>query len=633
MCGIVGMVDLRGRSEMDRGLLSRMNDRQLHRGPDEGGVHLEPGVGLGHRRLSIIDLSSGQQPLYNEDHSVVVVYNGEIYNFPGLSDELQRLGHSFRTHCDTEVIVHAWEEWGADCVHRFRGMFAFALWDRNRQTLFLARDRMGIKPLHYTLLANGHLIFGSELKALLVHPELQRKLDPRAVEDYFAYGYIPEPKTILRDVYKLPAGYRMELNLREPMGRLPDPERYWDIPFEAHPGLSRKQAEEELIERLQEAVRIRMISEVPLGAFLSGGVDSSAVVAMMAEQSQEPINTCSISFGDPSFNESDYAEQVAKQYGARHRVEQVDAHEFSLMDRLGEVYDEPYADSSALPTYRVCELAHQQVTVALSGDGGDENFAGYSRYRWHQAEDRLRLGPLALRQPLFGLMGALYPRGQWLPKPLRARATLRAMSRDSVEGYREIISFLNDSQRQALFSQNLKQDLQGYHAKEVLAGHAANAPTDDPLSKILYLDMKTYLVDDILTKVDRASMAHSLEVRVPLLDHKFVEWASGIPSAWKLHKGEGKHLFKKSLESHLPDDILYRPKQGFAIPVAKWFRGPLKSHLQQRILGPGLLETGLFEEQALKRLVEDHVSGRRDVSMPLWALSMFESFLRRVQVD
>ena len=633
MCGIVGIVDLRGRAEMDRDLLERMNDRQLHRGPDEGGVHLEPGVGLGHRRLSIIDLSSGQQPLYNEDHSVVVVYNGEIYNFADLSDELQKLGHTFRTHCDTEVIVHAWEQWGADCVHRFRGMFAFVLWDRNRKTLFLARDRMGIKPLHYALLPNGHLIFGSELKALLVHPKLCRQIDPRAVEDYFAYGYIPEPKTILRGVHKLPAGYRMELDLREPMQHLPDPQQYWDVPFEIHQGLTPAQAEEELIERLREAVRIRMIAEVPLGAFLSGGVDSSAIVAMMAGQSRDPINTCSISFGDPSFNESAYAEQVARQYGTRHRVEQVDAHEFSLMDRLGEIYDEPYADSSALPTYRVCELAHQQVTGALSGDGGDENFAGYSRYRWHQEEDRLRAGPLALRQPLFGLLGSLYPQGRWLPKPLRAKATLLAMSKDSVEGYREIISFFNDAERNSLFSGNLKQQLQGYHAKEVLAHHAANAPTDDPLSKILYLDMKTYLVDDILTKVDRVSMAHSLEVRVPLLDHKFVEWASGIPSEWKLKGDEGKHIFKSALRSHLSDDILYRPKQGFAIPVADWFRGPLKGHLEARILGPELLDTGLFEEQALKSLVSDHLAGRRDVSMPLWALSMFESFVRRMELD
>ncbi len=629
MCGIVGIFDTRGEMGIDRDLLDRMNDRQLHRGPDEGGLHLEPGVGLGHRRLSIIDLSSGQQPLFNEDNSVVVVYNGEIYNFPELSEQLQQAGHVFRTHCDTEVIVHAWEQWGEHCVQHFRGMFAFAIWDRNQRTLFLARDRMGIKPLHYAMLDGGQLIFASELKSLLLHPALSRDLDPRAVEDYFAYGYIPAPKTILKQVHKLEPGHVIKIVRGQTKEVVP--RQYWDIPFDMHPPADEASIEEELVERLREAVRIRMVADVPLGAFLSGGVDSSAVVAMMAELNDKPVNTCSISFGDPAFNESSYADQIAQQFGTQHTVEQVDAHEFSLLDRLGEVYDEPYADSSALPTYRVCELAHRQVKVALSGDGGDENFAGYTRYRWHMDEDRMRhIAPLGLRKPLFGFLGSVYPAARNWPKPLRARATFRALSKDSVDGYREIISFIDDQERAALFSDGFKCELQGYRSAEVLRRHADAAPTDDPLLKILYMDMKTYLVDDILTKVDRASMAHSLEVRVPLLDHKFVEWASGIPAHMRLRAGEGKHIFKKAMEPHLPNDILYRPKQGFAIPVAKWFRNELRDHLKNRILGSGLEELGIFNPQTLQTLVNDHLDGRRDLSNTLWALSMFESFQRRV---
>ncbi|MEO6697224.1 MAG: asparagine synthase (glutamine-hydrolyzing), partial [Gammaproteobacteria bacterium] len=325
MCGIVGLFDTRAQRETDRVLLERMNQSQFHRGPDEGGMHFEPGLGLGHRRLSIIDLSSGQQPLFNEDGSVVVVFNGEIYNFPDLMEELKNLGHTFRTHCDTEVIVHAWEQWGEACVQRFRGMFAFGLWDRNRHTLFLARDRLGVKPLYYAVLPDGTFLFGSELKSLLVHPGLQRELDPFAIEEYFAYGYVPEPRTIFKHALKLSPGHTLTLQRGQP---LPQPKQYWDIAFKTGPAISEQDAREELVGRLREAVKIRLISEVPLGAFLSGGVDSSAVVAMMAGLSTEPVNTCSISFGDPAFNESAYAQQVADRYHTRHRVEQVDKDDF-----------------------------------------------------------------------------------------------------------------------------------------------------------------------------------------------------------------------------------------------------------------------------------------------------------------
>ena len=410
MCGIVGVMDLRGRSEIPRALLSRMNETQVHRGPDASGLHLEPGLGLGHRRLSIIDLSTGQQPLYNEDRTVCVVYNGEIYNYRELIGELAPLGHVFRTRSDTEVIVHAWEEWGEACVERFRGMFAFALWDKNRDTLFLARDRLGVKPLYYALLG-GTFIFGSELKALLAHPAFARELDPLAIEDYFAFGYIPEPRTIYKSARKLPPAHVLTVRRGE---ALPEPREYWDVRFTLDNPIGEREAEHELVARLQESVRLRMISDVPLGAFLSGGVDSSAVVATMAGVSEEPVNTCSIAFRDPAYDESKYAEQVAKRYRTNHFVERVDSDDFDLIDVLARIYDEPYADSSAIPTYRVCQLARKHVTVALSGDGGDESFGGYRRYRLHLAEERVRaMLPLSMRRSVFGLLGRAYPKLDW----------------------------------------------------------------------------------------------------------------------------------------------------------------------------------------------------------------------------
>ena len=429
MCGIVGLFDTRGKREIDRQLLGRMNQTQVHRGPDEGELYTEPGMGFGHRRLSIMDVSSGQQPLFNEDGSVVVVFNGEIYNFQELATELTALGHIFRTHCDTEVIVHAWEQWGEHCVDRFRGMFAFGLWDRNQQTLFLARDRLGIKPLYYSLLEDGTFIFSSELKALLIHPDFIREMDPHAIEDYFAYGYIPEPKTIFRQAFKLSPAHILRLHSGQ---SVPQPRAYWDVPFATCESISMQEAEEELIVRLRESVKIHLMTEVPLGAFLSGGVDSSAVVAMMANLMEEPVNTCSISFGDPAFNESQYAQKVADRYHTQHNVGQVDQDDFDLIDKLATLYDEPFADSSAMPTYRVCELARKRVTVALSGDGGDENLAGYRRYRWHLYEERMRsMLPLGFRKPLFGLLGNLYPKADWAPKVLRAKSTLEALARDS----------------------------------------------------------------------------------------------------------------------------------------------------------------------------------------------------------
>jgi asparagine synthase (glutamine-hydrolysing) len=628
MCGITGIFDTQGVRDLERAVLHRMNSSQLHRGPDEGSMHLEPGLGLGHRRLSIIDIATGQQPLYNEDGSVCVIFNGEIYNYQALIPELQALGHHFHTKSDTECIVHAWESWGEDCVKRFRGMFAFALWDRRQQTLFLARDRLGVKPLHYALLDDGQLLFGSELKSLLAHGGLRREIDPLAVEEYFALGYVAEPRSIFKQARKLPPAHTLTVKRGQP---LPPTRPYWDVRFTLDNPISAEDAQVELLHRLRESVRLRMISEVPLGAFLSGGVDSSAVVATMADVSDGPVNTCSIGFDDPQFNESAFAQQVADRYRTRHHVETVASDDFDLIDTLARLYDEPYADSSAIPTFRVCQLARKQVTVALSGDGGDESFGGYRRYRLHMMEERMRSAlPSQLRRPLFGLLGMVYPKADWAPRVLRAKTTFQGMARSSVEAYFHSVSILRGTMREQLFSPAFKRELAGYDAQQVFEEHAERAGTDDALGLIQYLDLKTYLVGDINTKVDRASMAHSLEVREPLMDHELVEWLATLPSSLKVRGNEGKWLLKKAMEPALPDEVLYRPKMGFAVPLARWFRGPLKARVRDAVLGERLASTGWFDRRYLEQLIDEHQSGARDHSAPLWTLLMFEAFLRNV---
>ena len=434
MCGITGFCDLAGRREPDQALLRRMNETQRHRGPDGSGEYFAPGIALGHRRLSIIDLQTGQQPLYNEDRSVVVIFNGEIYNYQSLIPQLQALGHVFHTRSDTEVIVHAWEAWGEACVERFRGMFAFALWDSNSETLFLARDRLGVKPLYYAMLPDGHIVFGSELKSVVRHPAVSREIDPCAVEEYFSLGYAAEPRTIFKSVAKLSPGHTLTLRRGSPPA---GPRQYWDVRFTLDQRIDLPEAMAELDRRLEESVRLRMIADVPLGAFLSGGVDSSVVVATMARLSPDPVNTCSMSFDDPAFDESRYAQLVASRYGTRHFSERVASDDFDLIDQLAAIYDEPYADSSAIPTYRVCQLARKQVKVALSGDGGDESFGGYRRYRMHCAEERLRsLMPLALRRPVFGTLGRLYPKADWAPRIFRAKTTFQALAQTAAQAER-----------------------------------------------------------------------------------------------------------------------------------------------------------------------------------------------------
>lgn len=628
MCGIVGIVDLELRREISRQMLMRMNDAQHHRGPDDGGYHIAPGVGLGHRRLSIIDLSTGKQPLYNEDGSVVVVFNGEIYNYQELISELTQLGHLFKTRSDTEVIVHAWEAWGVECLARFRGMFAFALWDANKETLFVARDRLGVKPLFYSILPDNTLLFGSELKALLAHGGISTELDPCAIEEYFALGYVPEPRTIFAGTAKLEAGHYLELRRGQARAK---PTRYWDVHFTGDLKISEEDALRELDDRLKQSVRLRMISEVPLGAFLSGGVDSSAVVATMAQLVDSPVNTCSIAFSDPRFDESRYAQSVASLYRTRHFCEQVETDDFGLIDVLSQTYDEPYADSSAIPTYRVCQLARRHVTVALSGDGGDESFGGYRRYRLHVGEEKLRRAlPLEMRRAVFGFLGQIYPKADWAPRMFRAKSTFEALARDSVQAYFHGMSILRDPMRERLFTGQFRKTLGGYNAVEVFRQHAARSETTDPLSLVQYLDLHTYLVGDINTKVDRASMAHSLEVREPLMDHLLVEWLASLPSSLKVRDGEGKYLLKKAMEPLLPREVLYRPKMGFAVPLASWFRGPLREQVRAALLGERLADTGAIDTRYVRELIEDHEAGRRDYSASIWTLLMFERFLRNV---
>jgi len=627
MCGIAGLFDTRDKRDFAPKLMERINNVQAHRGPDELGLHLEPGLAFGHRRLSVIDLSTGQQPLFNEDHTVAIVFNGEIYNYQALTTELKALGHVFRTRSDTEVIIHAWEAWGEACVQRLRGMFAFAVWDRNQQTLFLARDRLGVKPMFYALLNDGCFIFGSELKVITAHPAFVRTIDPLAVEEYFALGYVADPRCIYAGAHKLAPAHT--LTLRHGQG-LPEPKPYWDVTFTQDNPISAEDAVHELRARLDESVRLRLMAEVPLGAFLSGGVDSSAVVATMASVSSTQVRTCAIGFDDPKFNESAFAQQVAERYHTDHHLEIVKSDDFDLIDTLARLYDEPFADSSAIPTYRVCQLARKHVTVALSGDGGDESFGGYRRYRLHAAEERARnMVPLGLRQPLFGTLGHLFPKLDWAPRMFRAKTTLQALALDSTQAYLHSVSVLRSDERETLYSSGFKRTLAGYRAQEVFKHHAARANTTDALALVQYLDYKTWLVGDINTKVDRASMAHSLEVREPLMDHQLIEWLATLPSELKIKGQEGKWLLKKAFEPSLPNDVLYRPKMGFSVPLAKWLRGPLRDRLQQAVLGPQLEATGYFNPDTLQTMVRQHLSGQRDHSAPLWTLLMFDAFLRQ----
>jgi asparagine synthase (glutamine-hydrolysing) len=629
MCGISGVFSFNDDYVVDIEMLKSMNNAQAHRGPNDQGYYINSGVGLGHRRLSVIDLAGGHQPIFNEDESVVVVFNGEIFNHHDITKVLKEKGHVFKTNSDTETIVHAWEEWGVECLQHFRGMFAFILWDNNKHELFVARDRLGVKPLHYSLLSNGSVIFGSELKVLRQHPLCSKAVNPHAIEDFLTFGYVPDPKCIFSDIFKLEAGFYLHLK----QGSVPSkitPIQYWDLPWQATEELTETEVEAELISRLKEAVNIRLESEVPLGAFLSGGVDSGAIVAMMSQVQDNPVNTCSIGFDVPEFNETDFAKLVADRYKTNHSVEVVNHEDFDLIDKLIDIYDEPYADSSALPTYRVCELARKHVTVALSGDGGDELFAGYRRYRLHMAEQKLRDKiPLSIRKPLFGFLGKVYPKLDWAPQFLRAKTTFQSLSMSNSEAYLNSMSKLRLDERNKLYSKIFSDKLAGYRSSEVFKETLNGKTFADPLKEAQYLDYKTWITGDINTKVDRASMAHGLEVRSPLLDHKFIEWAFKTPSSLNISKGEGKAAFKKQLEPHVPHDNLYRKKMGFSIPLAQWMRGPLKDKLREKLLSDEMITSGIFSMQKIEKMLDEHQSNLRDHSVALWSLLILANFLKK----
>jgi len=511
-------------------------------------------------------------------------------------------------------------------------MFAFIIWDNNKKELFVARDRLGIKPLHYSLLADGTVIFGSELKVLRQHPLCSKSISSEAIEDYLTFGYVPDPKTIFSNVYKLEAGHYLHLkqNLESESPKSLTSTEYWDLPWQASQALTQKEVESELITRLKDAVNVRMEADVPLGSFLSGGVDSGAIVAMMSQLQDKSVTTCSIGFDVPKFNETDFAQLVADRYKTNHKVEVVNHEDFDLIDQLINIYDEPYADSSTLPTYRVCELARKHVTVALSGDGGDELFAGYRRYKLHMAEQALRDKiPLSIRKPIFGLLGKIYPKLDWAPQFLRAKTTFQSLSMTSSEAYLNSMSKLRSDERKNLYTQKFKQQLDGYSANQVFEKILKDKEFNDPLKEIQYLDYKTWITGDINTKVDRASMAHGLEVRVPILDHKFVEWAFKVPSKLNLNKREGKAEFKKQLEPHVPHDNLYRKKMGFSIPLAQWLRGPLKNKMIKLLTSEIFQQTNIFEAKKITKMIDEHITSKSDHSAALWTLMMLGQFIKR----
>jgi asparagine synthase (glutamine-hydrolysing) len=618
MCGICGIFETEPGKMVQRATLKSMADTLRHRGPDDEGFYVCGGAGLAHRRLSIIDLEGGHQPLSNEDGTVWVAFNGEIYNFDELNTRFLSSGHAFRTRSDTETIVHLYEELGENSFAEMRGMFAIALWDGVRKRLVLARDRLGKKPLYYAW--NGRrIVFGSEIKALFQAGDLSRDMDLEALSDYFSYQYIPAPKTIYRSVRKLrPAHYLVadSSGIRE----VP----YWDIRFGDTGERSESAWCEQFLAEYRIAVRSRLISDVPLGAFLSGGVDSSSVVALMNE-AQPPVTTCSIGFAEEKYDEAADARQFAAALGARHFEHTVEPHAIDLVSRLAWHYDEPFADSSAVPTYYVSQVARRHVTVALSGDGGDENFAGYRRYKLTMGEDRLRsFVPAGLRRGVFGPLGELYPKMDWAPRLFRAKSTFQSLARSStIEGYFHGISICPPALKKQLLSGDIQAQLNGYDSAGVMRYHYDRAGTPDPLSRIQYVDMKTYLVDDILVKVDRASMAHSLEVRCPLLDHKLMELIAQIPSSLKLRNGTGKYIFKKALEPVLPREILTRSKKGFAVPLAEWFRGELKDFGHEKIFARN---DGFLNQRFLSRCWSQHQRGQRDWSALLWTVLMFRAW-------
>ena len=628
MCGIAGLFYPATPKPVDPARVRAMGDAMAHRGPDGSGVWTAPGVGFAHRRLSIIDVAGSPQPMASADGRYTIVFNGEIYNYQAIRRALQAAGHHFRTEGDTEVLLLGYAQWGAALLERLNGMFAFAIHDAATQTLFVARDRLGVKPLHYAELPDGALAFASELKGLLAHPLLRRVPDVRAVEDYLAFGYVPDDACIVAGVRKLPAGHFLLVERGKPV---PAPRKWWDVSFAERAGGSAAALQEELVERMRAGVRSRMVADVPLGAFLSGGVDSSAVVALMAEESTRAVRTCTIGFDEAGHDERGYAETVARRFATEHRARVVRSDDFALIPTLVYAFDEPFADASALATYQVSALARETVTVALSGDGADEAFAGYRRYRFQAAEERVRgLLPGDLRARVFGTAGRLYPKADWAPRPLRAKTTLLSLARDGAEGYARSVGVTTPELRAALFTDDARRALAGHRAEDRYLAAMRDAPARDALDRAQYADLKIWLPGDILTKGDRTSMAVSLEAREPLLDHRLVEFAATLPVGMRLRRGEGKWVMKKAMERYLPREVLYRPKMGFVTPVSAWFRGALAGEAAGLARSRVLAGTGWFDLERVARLAEAHRSGREEHGRTLWQFVMLERSLTRL---
>jgi asparagine synthase (glutamine-hydrolysing) len=623
MCGIAGFIAQDNfPDEYDRSVvLDRMCRRIAHRGPDDQGTMVKGVAALGMRRLSIIDLAGGHQPMTGCTEKVSIVFNGEIYNYRELQHELVARGHTFKTNSDTETILHAYEEYGADCVSHLRGMFAFAIWDAERRELFIARDRAGKKPLYYTVTRQGTLLFGSELKSLREHPEFRGEVQIEALDAYLTFGYVPDPLTIFRDVHKLPPGHHLVFA----RGRVRVQE-YWDFPYEepqTDPAVSEEDCLEELRALLDEAVRVRLVADVPLGAFLSGGVDSSAVVGLMARHTPQPVKTFSIGFNEDSYNELKYARVAAKKFGTEHHEFVVTPDICEIVDELVWHFDEPFADSSAIPTYMVSKLAREFVKVVLSGDGGDEVFGGYTRY----AVDRRRSG--FARLPRVFRKGVMQPLGRRLPHGARGRNYIYVNAFEPLDRYIEDISIFTRLNKPSLYTNDFRRQLGATEAAARFREYAERSRSLDSLDPLLYLDSKTYLPGDILTKVDRMSMAVSLEARAPLLDHKLIEFvATRIPARMKMKGLETKHIFKRAVAGLVPAEILNRPKQGFGVPIDQWINEQLRDRVRGTLTEARTMARGYVEPRYVNLLFDEHERGRRDHSMELWALFMLELWHR-----
>jgi len=629
MCGITGFIDQWSTSDVcdadsRAATLDSMCRVIRHRGPDDQGVMVEPGVALGMRRLSIIDLAGGHQPINNEDESVSIVFNGEIYNYRELQATLQSRGHKFKTNSDTETVVHAYEEFGAACVDHLRGMFAFAIWDDRQKKLFIARDRVGKKPLYYSITPAGTLVFGSELKSLLQHPEVEREINPRALDAYFSLGYVPDPISIFENVEKLPPGHHLTFKDR----RL-SVERYWDFSYDGRSnGHSVTDYLEELRSLLEEAVKLRLVSDVPLGAFLSGGVDSSTVVGLMAGQMSQPVKTFSIGFNEDSYDELKYARLTAQKFGTDHHEFLVTPDICDVVDELAWHFDEPFADSSAIPTYVVSKLAREHVKVVLTGDGGDELFAGYTRYLTEQRRSKFDLVPRLVREGVMDPLSRGLPHGAW------GRNYLHNVSLDPIGRYLDNVSVFTGLNKNSLYTADFSDQLRGSsHLNSYFLELSRNVKSSAPLDSLLYIDSKTYLPGDILTKVDRMSMAVSLEARVPLLDHKLIEFVTRIPASMKLAGHETKHLFKKAIADLVPAEIISRPKQGFGVPIQTWINQQLRERIRETLNDPRTLQRGYVSRSHVELLLDEHERGRRDHAMGLWSLLMLELWHRQYADD